>query len=157
MYNRQEQFSGIGYQEARQKRFNEGYTGSGANGLESKGNEEYIIYFGRAHCEDFVTGQVARGLLKVGRGKFKTALMRGRNQPGIDFRVYAEIILHKNEDTHIVEKLIESNFKERNVPGPQNQRELYNFTDKELTDFVYTVEELVNEFTDVKIKEVNLY
>lgn len=156
MYNT-EVFTGIGYQESRQKRFAEGYTSAGPNGLEEKGNEEYLIYFGRVHVTDFETGQTARGALKIGRGKFKTALMRGRNQPGIDFRVYAEILLYENKDTHTVEMLIKNNFKDRNVKGSQGQRELYDFTDGEITDLVYTVEELINEFTDVKIKEVNFY
>ena len=151
-------FTGIGYQEARNKRFNEGFTGSGVNGLESKGNEEYLIYFGRACVSDFETGTPARGLLKIGRGKFKTALQRGRNQPGIDFRVYAEILLHNNGDTHTVEKLIAKTFKDRNVKGSQGQKELYNFSDDELFDLVYTIEELVGDFLpDVKIKEVNFY
>ena len=150
-------FTGIGYQESRNKRFNEGFSGSGDNGLESKGNEEFVIYFGRACVNDFETGIPARAMLKIGRGKFKTALQRGRNQPGIDFRVYAEILLYKNEDTHIVEKLIAKTFKDRNVPGSQGQKELYNFTDGELTDVVYTIEEMVKDFTDVEIKEVNFY
>jgi len=150
-------FTGIGYQESRKKRFNEGFSGSGVNGLESKGNEEFIIYFGRACVSDHETGVPARGMMKIGRGKFKTALMRGRNQPGIDFRVYAEIILYENEDTHIVEKLIAKTFKDRNMKGSQGQKELYNFTDDELTDVVYTIEEMVKDFTDVEIKEVNFY
>ncbi len=150
-------FVGIGYQEARKKRFDEGFAGSGKNGLESKGNEEFVIYFGRACLNDFESDILARGLLKIGRGKFKTALQRGRNQPGIDFRVYAEILLYNNEDTHTVEKLLTKSFKDRNVPGSQGQRELYNFTDDELVDVVYTIEELVGDFTDVAIKEINFY
>jgi len=151
-------FSGLGYQEARKKRFGEGFSGSGTNGLESKGNEEFIIYFGRACVNDFETSTPARGQLKIGRGKFKTALQRGRNQPGIDFRIYAEIILYENGDTHRVERLITKTFKDRNVKGSQGQKELYNFSDDELFDLVYTIEELVGDFLpDVKIKEVNFY
>ena len=150
-------YSGIGYQEGRKKRFSEGFSGSGINGMEGKGNEEYIIYFGRACVNDFETNVPARGLLKIGRGKWKTALQRGRNQPGIDFRVYAEILLYNNESTHIVERLITKTFKNRNVKGSQGQKELYDFTDAEIDDLVYTTEELVNDFTDVKIKEVNFY
>ena len=150
-------FKGIGYQDARKKRFDEGFSGSGVNGLESQGNEEYLIYFGRACVNDFATGVPARGLMKIGRGKFKTALQRGRNQPGIDFRIYAEILLYSNEDTHTVEKLITKSFKDRNVPGSQGQKELYDFTDDELIDVVYTIEEMVKDFTDVEIKEVNFY
>jgi len=150
-------FKGIGYQEARKKRFDEGFSGSGENGLESKGNEEFLIYFGRACVNDFETDTPARGQLKIGRGKYKTALQRGRNQPGIDFRVYAEILLYNNEDTKIVERLITKTYKGRNMPGSQGQKELYNFSDNELTDLVYTVEELVEDFTDVEIKEINFY
>jgi hypothetical protein len=148
---------GIGYQDARKQRIASGYAKSGNNGFEAKGNEEYLIYFGRAHVSDFESGVAARGMLKVGRGKFKTALQRGRNQPGIDFRIYAEIILSTNDATHKVEKLIKENFKERNIPGSQGQRELYDFTDAELADFVHTVVEMVEEFTNVKIKKVNFY
>ena len=150
-------FTGIGYQEARKKRFDEGFSGSGYNGLESKGCEEFIIYFGRACVNDFETGVPARAMLKIGRGKFKTALQRGRNQPGIDFRVYAEILLYKNEDTHTVEKLITKSFKNRNVKGSQGQKELYDFADNELINLVYTIEEMVKDFTDVEIKEINFY
>lgn len=151
-------FTGIGYQEARKKRFDEGFSGSGENGLESKGNEEFLIYFGRACVNDFETDTPARGQLKIGRGKYKTALQRGRNQPGIDFRIYAEIILYENEATHRVEKLITKTFKDRNIKGSQGQKELYNFSDDELFDLVYTIEELVGDFLpDVKIKEVNFY
>ena len=77
--------------------------------------------------------------------------------PGIDFRVYAEIILYDNVSTHIVERLITKNFKDRNVKGSQGQKELYDFTDAEIADLVYTTEELVKDFTDVEIKEVNFY
>ena len=71
--------------------------------------------------------------------------------------MYAEILLYNNEDTHIVEKLITKNYKDRNVKGSQGQKELYNFTDDELADVVYTIEELIEDFTDVDIKEVNFY
>jgi hypothetical protein len=71
--------------------------------------------------------------------------------------VYAEILLYKNEDTHIVEKLIAKTFKDRNIKGSQGQKELYNFTDDELTDVVYTIEEMIEDFTDVEIKAVNFY
>ena len=107
---------GIGYQEARQKRFAEGFTGSN---LESKGNEEYLVYFGRAHITDFETGVAARGLMKIGRGKFKTALMRGRNQPGVDFRIYAEIIVATNADTHATERTAETILKNKSVNETQ--------------------------------------
>lgn len=157
MINRKYEMIGLGYQEAKKLRLKEGYSKSGKNGIEEKGNEEFLIYFGRAHVVDFETGINARGPLKVGRGKFKTALQRGRNQPGIDFRIYAEIILHSNKATHEVEDLIKKNFKDRNQIGSQGQRELYNFKDNEIPDFVHTVLELIEEFTRIKVKKVNFY
>ena len=146
---------GLGYQEARQQRISEGYT---ASNMEAKGNEEYLIYFGRAHITDFESFLVSRGLLKVGRGKWKTALMRGRNQPGVDFRIYAEILLESNEHTHIVEGIVKKHFKDKNVKGPQNQRELYNVkTNEEIADFVYTVVEIAQDCYDITPKAINFY
>ena len=101
---------GLGYQDARQQRMSEGYT---ASNMEERGHEEFLVYFGRAHITDFEKCLIARGLLKVGRGKWKTALMRGRNQPGVDFRIYAEIFLTNNDDTKIVEKIVKDNFKDK--------------------------------------------
>jgi hypothetical protein len=145
---------GIGYQEARQKRFAEGFTGSN---LESKGNEEYLVYFGRAHITDFETGVAARGLMKIGRGKFKTALMRGRNQPGVDFRIYAEIIVATNADTHATERTAETILKNKSVNGSQGQRELYDIKDDELFDIVNDVAEVARDCANVNIVEINFY
>jgi hypothetical protein len=155
--NKSKRITGLGYQDAKIKRYAQGYAKSGNNSFEAKGNEEYIIYFGRAHVDDFETGVSARGKLKIGRGKYKTALQRGRNQPGIDFRIYAEIILPDNKSTHIIEKMIKETFKDKNVIGSQGQRELYDFKDEEIADLVYTIEEMVKEFTDIQIMEINLY
>ncbi len=146
---------GIGYQESRQRRIKE--TGLLSSQIEAKGNEEFILYFGRAHIKDCSTGVIARGELKVGRGKFVTALQRGRNQPGVDFRIYAKIVVSCNEDTHIAERVVKDNFKDRNVIGSEGQRELYNIKDDELEDFVYRVEEIINDYTSVKIKRVDFY
>ena len=44
---------GLGYQDAKKLRLKEGYIKSGKNGIEEKGNEEFLIYFGRAHVVDF--------------------------------------------------------------------------------------------------------
>lgn len=145
---------GIGYQDARKQRKQEGFT---ATNMEGRGNEEFLVYFGRAHITDFEKYLVARGLLKVGRGKWKTALMRGRNQPGVDFRIYAEILLTNNDDTKIVEKIIKNNFKEKNVRGSQGQKELYDVSDNELYDFVYTIVEIAQDCYNVDIKKVNFY
>lgn len=145
---------GIGYQEARQKRFAEGFTGSN---LESAGNEEYLLYFGRAHLYDFETGEPARGLMKVGRGKFKTALMRGRNQPGVDFRIYAEIIVNCNQDTHTLEKTAERLLAKKSIKGSQGQKELYDIKDDELFDIVNDIAEVARDCSFVEVKEINFY
>lgn len=145
---------GIGYQEARKKRFTEGFTGSN---LESKGNEEYLLYFGRAHITDVESGATARGYMKVGRGKFKTALMRGRNQPGVDFRVYAEIIVKTNAQTHQIEKLAGSMLKEKSVKGSQGQKELYDIKDDQLFDIVNDIAEVAKDCYNIDIVEFNFY
>ena len=82
--------------------------------------------------------------------------MRGRNQPGGDFRIYAEILVGLDPDTYKGEKILKEVFKDRNVPGPQGQEELYDFSDEELVDTVYTVEELMIE-AGCDVKEVNFY
>lgn len=145
---------GIGYQEARKKRFDEGFTGSN---LESKGNEEYLLYFGRAHITDFESGISARGLMKVGRGKFKTSLMRGRNQPGVDFRIYAEIIVSSNNETYLLEKTAADILQDRNIKGSQGQKELYNIKDEELFDIVNDIAEVARDCHLVKVKEINFF
>jgi hypothetical protein len=145
---------GIGYQEARRKRFAEGFTGSN---LEAKGNEEFLLYFGRAHINDFETGVQARGLLKIGRGKFKTALQRGRNQPGVDFRIYAEILVATNNDTHKIENVAKDILSHKNVPGAQGQKELYDIKDDELFDTVNDVAEVSIDCHGVEVLGVNFY
>ena len=57
-YQQDHKMLGLGYQEARAQRKSYGYT---ASNMESKGNEEYLLYFGRAHMTDFETGVAARG------------------------------------------------------------------------------------------------
>lgn len=142
---------GIGYQEAKNLRVAEGFKKSE---IESKGNESYLIYFGRAHLTDFETGIECRGPMKIGRGKFMTALMRGRNQPGIDFRVYAEIRVETNDDTHALESVAKDIFKHRNIVGNQGQRELYDFKDEELSDIVNDLVEVGQDCQNIKVKEI---
>ena len=127
---------GIGYQEAKRKRVDEGFARSQ---IEKRGNEEYLLYFARAHIVDFETGLEARGQLKIGRGKFKTALQRGRNQPGVDFRIYAEVLVKSNADTYQIENIVKRILSNRNVPGSQGQRELYDISDDELYDIVKNI------------------
>ena len=143
--------AGIGYQEAKNLRVAEGFKKSK---IESKGNESYLIYFGRVHLKDFETGIPCRGPMKIGRGKFMTALMRGRNQPGIDFRVYAEVRVENNDDTYALESVAKEIFKHRNIVGSQGQRELYDFKDEELRDIVLDIVEVAYVCKNIKIKEI---
>jgi len=147
-------FFGIGYQEYRNKRvLNEGLRSSD---IERAGYEKFILYFGRAHVVDHETGTLARGPLKIGRGKFATALMRGRNQPGIDFRIYAEIVVDSNDATTAAEEIAKSLFKSAHKTMPQNQQECYDISDSEIQDSVdKVVEKLKN--THHNVLEVNVF
>ena len=67
---------GLGYKGACQLRIDEGYTTQQQNGqgYEEPGHERYCLYFGRSHIQDHETDVSARGLLKVGRAKYLSAL-----------------------------------------------------------------------------------
>jgi hypothetical protein len=145
---------GIGYQEYRRKRLSEGLS---ASKIEAAGNERFLIYFGRAHVVDHETGTVARGKLKIGRGKFATALMRGRNQPGIDFRIYAELILENNRATQIAEDELKAELSAHNASMSQGQRELYDFADSELQATVDRIVARIKSQTNLRIIETNYY
>lgn len=145
---------GIGYQGYKKYLLSEGYSSSE---IEEQGKEKFIIYFGRAYVVDHETGVLARGPLKIGRGKFATALMRGRNQPGIDFRIFYEIILPTNEATYVCEKIIKEAISHRNIVGSQGQKELYDISDQELDKCVMTLCTIINEDTDYDNLEVNKF
>lgn len=125
---------------------------------EKPGDERFLIYFGRAHVTDHVTGVMARGPLKIGRGKFATAIMRGRNQPGVDFRIYSEIILPDNDATYECEQVIKSALEHLNIEMSQNQQELYDILDIELKHTVETMVEIIKaELPYTNILETNHY
>jgi len=145
---------GIGYQAVKQLRFDEGYI---ASNIESVGNEQYLLYFGRPHVYDYETGIEARGLMKIGRGKYLTALLRGRNQPGVDFRIYATIVVSTNAETHMIERVAQDLFKDRNVKGSQGQRELYNISDEELFLVVNDIAEVAVDCHGINVKCATFY
>jgi hypothetical protein len=145
---------GIGYQEYKRKRMDEGLS---ASQIEDPGNERFLIYFGRAHLIDFETKTECRGHLKIGRGKFATAIQRGRNQPGIDFRIYAEIIFDNNAATHIAEAKIKDALSHKNMTFSQGQEEMYNIEDEELEHVVSTMAEIIDAETQHNILEVVTY
>jgi len=146
-------FHGIGYQKYKDMRVvNEGLS---SGELEKHGNERYLIYFGRLHLKDHRTGLECRGPLKIGRGKFATAIMRGRNQPGGDFRIYGEIILSYNSETYIAEDIINDRLTDRKMIMDQGQEEIYNITDEELEDIIKEMSEVISKRCN--IIEVNTY
>ena len=153
--NEVEMIKGIGYLEYCQQRMNEGFPTQGnkdGTGYEQKGNERYVLYFARSHIEDFETGQVARGHMKIGQAKYLSAVMRTRNQPGNDFRCYAEIVMHNLEQTFEAEALVKRLYNDRRIKLTQNQQELYDFKDEELLSLVNNVKkELGFEPKDVII------
>jgi len=133
---------------------NEGYPTQGnkdGTGYEQKGNERYVLYFARSHIEDFETGQIARGHMKIGQAKYLSAVMRTRNQPGNDFRCYAEIVMDELQHTFDAEALMKKLYKGRRLQLTQNQQEMYNFTDEELKDVVeFLVTKLPFEPKEIK-------
>lgn len=145
---------GIGYQEYRQKRIAEGISPSE---IESPGNERYLIYFGRAHLYDHESMILSRGFLKIGRGKFATAIQRGRNQPGVDFRIYGEIILDSNEATYSAESILKDALSHRHIEFDQGQDEMYDIKDEELEETIKAIAEIIDSETVYKILEVNTY
>lgn len=139
---------GIGYQAYSEFRTENEHDNICREHQEKPGNERYVIYFGRAYCKDYETGKIARGPMKIGRAKFASAVMRGRNQAGVDFRVHAEIVFDSNKATHDCEKIVKDALSHRNVIGSQGQIELYDISDRELKK---TVETIVSIFKSEEI------
>jgi len=148
---------GLGYLDYCQKRIDEGLSTQQTKtgfGFEDPGQERFIIYFARTHIVDHQTGIEARGLLKIGRAKFATAIQRSRNQPGCDFRIYAEIVCETNNQIKELEKIIEKFLVDKHVELTQNQRELYDITDDEIRP---TIKAILNHVYYFKPKEVCYY
>lgn len=146
--------NGIGYQSYKKQRLREGYT---STGMELAGNERYCVYWGRSHQMDHETGVTARSPLKFGRAKFTTALQRGRNQAGADFRIYGEIVVRSNDATKTFETMIAELYRYRRAVGPQGQMELYDFLDDEIPDAILSAARWMNAHYPKDIMEVNVY
>ena len=148
---------GLGYLDYCQKRIDEGLSTQQTKtgfGFEDPGKERFIIYFARTHIVDHETGVEARGLLKIGRAKFATAIQRSRNQPGCDFRIYAEIVCETNNQIKELEKVVEKFLVDKHVELTQNQRELYNIKDDEIRPTIKAILEHIYYFEP---KEVCYY
>ena len=148
---------GLGYLDYCQKRIDEGLSTQQTKtgfGFEDPGQERFVVYFARTHLIDHHTGVEARGLLKIGRAKFATALQRSRNQPGCDFRIYAEIVCETNNQIKKLEKIVEEFLVDRHVELTQNQRELYNIKDDEIRP---TIKAILNHVYYFEPKEVCYY
>ena len=148
---------GLGYLDYCQKRIDEGLSTQQTKtgfGFEDPGQERFVVYFARTHLIDHETGIESRGLLKIGRAKFATALQRSRNQPGCDFRIYAEIVCETNNQIKKLEKIVEEFLVDRHVELTQNQRELYNIKDDEIRP---TIKAILNHVYYFEPKEVCYY
>ena len=127
---------GLGYKGGCQLRIDENYTTQQQNGqgYEELGHERYCLYFGRSHIQGFETDVRARGLLKVGRAKYLSALIRSRNQ-GNDFRIYYAIYVYNEIQYKKLEEIFKKKYESRN-PGDRGQLELYNIKDEEIKQIV---------------------
>ena len=141
---------GLGYKGACQLRIDEGYTTQQQNGqgYEEPGHERYCLYFGRSHIQDHETDVRARGLLKVGRAKYLSALIRSRNQPCNDFRIYYAIYVPNETQYKKLEEIFKKKYESRNVPGDEGQLELYNIKDEEIKQIV---DDMVEHATDINL------
>jgi len=152
-----EKKKGVSYQDykkERKKLFE--HTANPASQIEKEGNEEYHLYMGRAHIKDFISNTEARGLLKIGRGKYATAIQRGRNQPGVDFRIYAMIIFNNNGDTWKCERIVKTLLKAKHVAGPQGQQELYNLKDVEIDTTIASIAQELKK-QGINIKDIKFW
>lgn len=123
--------------------------------LEKDQNPRWCIYFGRSHVIDFETGILARGPLKVGKAKYANTLIRGRSQDGSNFRLYAEIVLESETALLDADKIIKTYFLDWNIPGEENQTELYNIKDSEIPNFIKFASELILNKTGHNITRIN--
>ena len=146
--------NGIGYQAARQNLIN---SGTRATDIEHRDRPQWCVYWGRHHLEDHETQFVSRGKIKFGRAKFTTALQRGRNQGGADFRIYAEIRLESDAATRDFETYIGQMMMHLREPGDQGQEELFNIFDSDLKQMVLDTAHVMERRTHHYIREILLY
>lgn len=146
---------GLGYSEYKKMRINEGIMPSK---IEKAGNERYAVYLMRGHMVDHESLNFCRGHAKIGRAKFVTALLRGRNQSGVDNRVYAEIQVSNNEETHRLEKLAHSMLSDRKLQFFQGQEEMYNIKDSEIVDIFNQLADTARNLDfPINVLEVKFY
>lgn len=144
---------GIGYQAYRKKRMAEGIR---AGSIEDKAHYRHIIYFGRQHVIDFETDTVSRGLLKVGKSRSPTSLMRQRNEGGGQFRIYGEIVLDDGNDLDRTEKMVHVAMGKFKMYPAEGQKELFDLLDLHLPSVLKQLAEIL-ESHNIKVKELNLY
>lgn len=146
---------GIGYSDYKKMRINEGIMPSK---IENKGNERYVVYLMRSHMVDHENSTFCRGHAKIGRAKFASAILRGRNQSGVDNRIYAEIRVSNNEETHRLEKIAQSMLSDRNLKFSQGQEEMYDIKDHEISDiFNQLADTARNLVFPINVLEVKFY
>ena len=127
--------------------------------LEKKKYHRPIIYFSRLHLEDHKGHFIARGILKIGKSLNPSSLMRGRNEPGGSIRIYAEIQLDSINTMNIIDPIIKNHqaFKQHNTKGPDNQTELYDYTDDKIPDLENDMQILISKHVQNGVVSVNLF
>lgn len=123
--------------------------------LEKDQNPRWCIYFGRSHLTDFEKGTLSRGPLKIGKAKYANTIMRGRSQDGSNFRLYAEIVVESESALLDADKIIKTYFADWNIPGDENQTELYDIKDYEIPKFIDFASDLILNKTGHNIKTIN--
>jgi|DEB0MinimDraft_10_1074344.scaffolds.fasta_scaffold121673_2 hypothetical protein len=121
-------------------------------------DNDFCLYAGRMHTVDHQDPNiVARGILKLGRGKALNPIQRGRGQGGSNFKVYGKIQLHNNDDTWIGERTIKKICHHRNVPGDEGQMELYDYKDEEIKDVILEISCSLRFDSDIDIVSSMLF
>ena len=121
-------------------------------------DNDFCLYAGRMHTVDHQDANiVARGILKLGRGKALNPIQRGRGQGGSNFKIYGKIQLHNNADTWTGEKTIKKICRHRNVLGDEGQMELYDYKDEEIKDVILEISNSLCFDSDIDIVSSMLF
>lgn len=121
--------TGISVHAYRQTRIHRENLASSA--LETREGYRHVVYWGRQHVTDVDEGRVSKGHLKVGKSVSATSIMRGRNEGGGDFKIYAEMVY--DETTYATaEHIVHLFLNPWAQAGDHGQQELFNISNKYL-------------------------
>jgi hypothetical protein len=127
--------------------------------LEKPQGRRSVIYFGRVHLTDVSSATEARGYFKIGKSDMPNVMMRLRNQPGSEFRLYAEVLI--DGDVNRAEKVAHTELKPWQLSTTHlGQTELFNIPDDSLERRVEQVCKALNNTmgnSHAHVKEVLLF